>query len=391
MAGRTTRWIRAGWRPSRDPAREPVIPPVFVSAIYTHPAMSLEREYPKVGDLKYSRENNPTLLGLEEALAELESADWALAFTSGMAALTAITVSALARGARRIAVMRLTYGSTRSLVDLLRRVSPGIEVEVAGPPWDKLLEAVARCDLAIVESMANPTLRVPPLRDVYRQARESGCMVAVDNTFATPLSHRPLESGASFSIESLTKYISGHNDVVAGSAAGNGREELERLWDVRRLLGTTLQPIEAYMAWRGMKTLEVRFERQSRSAAEVAEWLESHSKVSRVYYPGLPSHPDYNNARRELEGLYGGVVSFELRGGRRAAFKLLSSLKLIEPSPSFGGVESLISYPALASHSNLSEEERRELGITDGLLRLSVGLEDVADIVDDLARALRSV
>ncbi|BAN90758.1 aminotransferase class I/II-fold pyridoxal phosphate-dependent enzyme [Aeropyrum camini] len=388
--GWVTRWVRGGWRPSKDPAREPVVPPVSVSAIYVHPPGSFEREYPRVGDLKYGRENNPTVLGFEEALASLEEGRWALAFNSGMAALSTLVFYEIARGARRILLERLTYGSTRSLLEMVSSIT-GVEVRLAGPPWESLLDLVCWSDLVIVESMANPTLRVPPLSEVYGEARSCGARVVVDNTFATPVAYRPLEGGARYSLESLTKYISGHNDVVGGSISGGFDDDLEPLWNMRKIMGTIMQPIDAYLAWRGMKTLKPRFEAQSKAALEVAEWLESREKVKRVYYPGLPSHPDHELARKELNGLYGAVVSFEIGGGRGEVFRLLSRLKLVTPSPSFGGVETIISYPAISSHSNLDPVERAELGITEGLLRLSVGLEDVADVISDLSQALSAI
>ncbi|BAA81078.1 cystathionine gamma-synthase [Aeropyrum pernix K1] len=388
--GWVTRWVRGGWRPSKDPVREPVVPPVNVSAIYVHPPGSFEREYPRVGDLKYGRENNPTVLGLEEALTSLEEARWTLAFNSGMAALSTLVLHEVSRGAKKVLLERLTYGSTRSLLEMLSSIT-GIEVRLAGPPWEDLLDLVCWADLIIVESMANPTLRVPPLSGIYREAGSCGVRVVVDNTFATPIAYRPLERGAHYSLESLTKYIAGHNDVVGGSLSGRVEEDLEPLWNMRKILGTIMQPIDAYLAWRGMKTLKARFEAQSRAAVEVAEWLESHRKVKKVYYPGLSSHPDHELARRELNGLYGAVVSFEIEGGREEVFKLLSRLKLVTPSPSFGGVETIISYPAISSHSNLDPLERSELGVTDGLLRLSVGLEDVSDIIDDLSQALSAI
>ncbi len=383
-----TRAARAGWSPERDPFREPVVPPIHVSAIYRHPP-GPEHGFPGVGDLKYSRENNPTVLGLEEALASIESAGWALAFNSGMAAIAAV-LHAKAVSTRRLAVMRLVYAPTRLLAERLGKLM-GIEVHPAGPPWEELFSAAAKSDMVLVESMANPTLRVPPLRELYSVCRETGCRVVVDNTFATPAVYRPLEEGADLVVESATKYIAGHNDVTAGLAAGTSRRDLEEIWDVRRLLGSTLQPLEAYLVWRGLKTLHVRVERASKTAMEIASWLEEHPAVERVYYPGLPSHPDHREARRIFNGVYGGVVSFEVKGGEEAALRVLENLRIITPSPSLGGVESVISYPAWSSHRSLPEEEKRRLGITPGLLRLSVGMEDPEDLKEDLDRALKAV
>lgn len=382
-----SRVVWGGWRPENDPRYEPVVPPLYLSAIYRHPP-GIEHEMPRVGDLKYSRENNPTVLMAEEAFRLAEEGKWALGFNSGMAALATIML-ALAPETGRIVVMRLVYAPTRMLAERIARLAR-VEVAFAGPPWEELVESVQKGGLVIVESVANPTLRVPPLRELYSVCRESGCKMVVDNTFASPAAYRPLPEGADLVVESATKYIAGHNDVVAGLAAGIKEEDLINLWDFRRLLGTTMQPFEAYMTWRGLKTLSVRFEAVSKSAMAIAEWLEDHRAVEKVYYPGLPSHPDYSEARKIFPpGLYGGVVSFEVKGGQEAALKVLENLTLIAPSPSFGGTESVIAYPEWSSHRNLPEDEKRRLGITPGLLRLSVGLEDVDDLIEDLDRALK--
>ncbi|MCE4610486.1 MAG: aminotransferase class I/II-fold pyridoxal phosphate-dependent enzyme [Desulfurococcales archaeon] len=382
-----SRVIWGGWRPEDDPHYEPIVPPLYLSAIYRHPP-GIEHEMPRVGDLKYSRENNPTLLMAEEAFRLAEEGKWALGFNSGMGALSTLMVSVASR-ASRIVVMRLVYAPTRMLAERIAKLS-GVEVVFAGPPWEELIEEAAKSDVVIVESVANPTLRIPPLRELYSVCRESECKVIVDNTFASPAAYRPLPEGADIVVESATKYIAGHNDIVAGLAAGLREEDLLELWDLRRLLGTTMQPFEAYMTWRGLKTLAPRFESISKSARVIAEWLEDHKCVERVYYPGLPSHPDYEEARKLLPpGLYGGVVSFEVKGGQEEVLKVLENLSLIAPSPSFGGAESVIAYPEWSSHRNLPPEEKARLGIKPNLLRLSVGLEDVNDLIEDLDSALR--
>ena len=382
---RATGGVWGGWRPDMDPRFEPVVPPLYLSAIFRHPP-GIEHEMPPVGDLKYSRENNPTVLMAEEAFRSYEGGEWALGFNSGMSALATVLLYLIPRSST-ITLMRLTYAPTRLLFERICKLT-GRSLRIAGPPWEELVEVSMKSDVVVVESMANPTLRVPPLRELYSICRERGCMVVVDNTFATPALYRPLEEGADIVIESATKYIAGHNDVVAGVAAGKGRRAYEELWDLRRLLGTQMQPFEAYMAWRGLKTLHVRMEHVSKKAMAIAEWLEDHPAVERVYYPGLPSHPDHEEARRLFNGMYGGVVSFEVRGGEEAALRVLERLKVISPSPSFGGTESVISYPAWSSHRALSPEERSRLGVTPGLLRLSVGMEDLDDLIEDLDAAL---
>lgn len=381
----TSTGIIASWLPRDDPVAGSIVPPVYVSAVYEHPGEKLLE--PEVGDLKYSRENNPTVMLLEDAMACAEGSDWSLAFNSGMAAI-ASTIMALARPGLRLAAPRLLYGATRSLlIDLSLRL--GFSLELAGPPWDEFLHEADKADLVLVETVGNPTLRVPPLRDVYKTCQDRGCRVIVDNTFASPVAYKPVPDGAFLAVESTTKYIAGHNDTVGGIVAGFDERVREWLWRWRKNLGTIMQPLEAYLTLRGAKTLEARFKALSANATRVAEWLSTHPKVSRVYYPGLESHPDYQNARSLLEeGLYGAVVSFEVSGD---AVSLVRNLRLVRRSPSLGGVETLASVPYISSHRGLPEEERESLGITRGLVRLSVGLEDIEDIIGDLEQALEKI
>ncbi len=381
----TSTGIIASWLPRDDPVAGSIVSPVYISAIFEHPGEKLLE--PEVGDLKYSRENNPTVMLLEEAMACAEDASWSLAFNSGMAAISTI-IMALARPRTRLVAPRLLYGATRSLlIDLSVRL--GFDLELAGPPWDEFLEAVDKADLVLVETVGNPTLRVPPLREVYKTCAARGCRVIVDNTFASPVAYRPASDGAFLVVESTTKYISGHNDTVGGIVAGSDERVREWLWRWRKNLGTIMQPLEAYMTLRGAKTLEARFKALSENAMRIAEWLGDHPKIARVYYPGLDSHPDYDNARSLLaEGLYGAVVSFEVEGD---AVDLVRNLQLVRRSPSLGGVETLASVPYISSHRGLPEEERNSLGITRGLVRLSVGLESVDDIIGDLEKALSSL
>ncbi len=384
--GLNTRLARGLWRPEEDRASGSIVPPIFVSAVYRYPD-AWEKSYkPRVGDLKYSRENNPSVMILEDLIACIEQGEWALVFNSGMSAIAAILLAYSSREAR-ITLARLVYGSTRSLTaGLWRRI--GFEYRLAGPPWEDLLEEAESSDLVLVETIGNPTLRIPPLRELARICLKSGCRLVVDNTFASPVLYRPLDDGAWLSVESMTKYMAGHNDVMGGSISGKGEDVLAKLWDWRRAIGATLQPIEAYLTLRGLKTLGLRVERASKTTMELAEWLEADPRIARVYYPGLPSHPDHSEARRLFNGGYGGVVSFELKSCTAATF--LDNLRLISPAPSLGGVESLASVPYYSSHRNLPEDEKKALGITPGLIRLSVGLEDVDDLKNDIKRALES-
>ncbi len=387
MVYSATRVIEA-LRGARAPG-EPLVPPVSVSAVYRF----VEADVPPIMEVKYGRENNPTTMLLERGLAVAEEADWCLAFNSGMAAIAGV-LEALAslEGRLRVVSSRLLYGSTRTLLDRMKALGL-LEVRYAGPPWEELLEAVEeeKPSLVLVETIGNPTLRVPPLPRLSRLCRSVGCRLLVDNTFASPYLYQPLSLGDHvIVVESLTKYIGGHNDVLGGAACGLGEELLEPIWQARRLTGTILQPLEAYLAARGLKTLHLRMERASRTAMELARAVEESGLASRVYYPGLESHPDHSEARSLLPGLYGGVVSIEVPGCAEAAKRMLSSLRIVVPGPSLGGVESIAAYPYESSHRGLSEEEKRRLGITPGLVRISVGLEDPGDLVEDVLAALRA-
>ncbi len=384
-----TKIVRGAWIPAREPATLDIVPPIHVSAIYLYPPADKQFKTMR-GELKYSRENNPTTIVLEEALAAIEGGSWCLAFNSGMAAIATL-ITALSSRSTKIVVSRLVYGSTRRLLeDLSGKI--GFELVAAGPPWSDLLDAAEKSDLILVESISNPTLRIPPLDELIKIARDRESILVVDNTFASPALLQPLKHDATLVVESLTKYIAGHNDVLGGCIAGTDEQLLDALWLWRKNLGTILQPLEAYLALRGLKTLHIRVERMSRSAKEIAEWLETHPAVARVYYPCLETHPDYEDAKKLLpSGLCGAVVSFELRRGREAVTKFLKKLRLVLPSPSLGGTETVVAYPYESSHRDLPEEEKRALGITPSLLRLSVGLEDPEDIIEDLAQALEGL
>ncbi|KSW11394.1 hypothetical protein CF15_00570 [Pyrodictium occultum] len=362
---------------------EDVVPPINISVVYRF----IEAATSPDEEIKYGRENNPTTMRLESTLAEVESGEWCLAFNTGMAAIATLILS-LAGPRRRIVASRLLYGSTRTLLEKLTTVGKDFELAYAGPPWDELLAAMKPGDIVLVETIGNPTLRVPPLREMAKECINRECTLVVDNTFATPVIYRPLEDGASIVVESLTKYIAGHNDVLGGAICGREPGLRKRVWEWRKLMGTILQPLDAYLAARGLKTLHLRVRYSSESAMTIAKWLRERPEVAKVYYPGLPEHPDHGTAEQLFNGLYGGVVSFELKGGAQAAKRFLQALKTVTPSPSLGGAESLAAYPYESSHRDLSEEEKRRLGITPGLIRLSVGLEDPEDIISDLESAL---
>ncbi len=370
------------------------IPPIYQTAIFEQPDRRTwsTRLSDRGVDLKYSREENPTVRCLERVLAKLELGDDALAFSSGMAAISATYLALLKRDAR-IILSKEAYGTTIQLAEELSKF--GVKVTLAGPDTEDFIDKIHSYNdttLVLVETMTNPTLRVPDVREIIKVCNEKEVKVIVDNTFATPIVYNPLVDGAYLVIHSLTKYISGHNDVIAGAVIGRNDIIKQSLWDWRRRLGSILDPHAAYLVLRGIKTLHIRFERQSKSALEIAKYLNDHSKVVEVYYPGLPSDPSHRIASKLFkEKLYGGVVSFKIKGGKHKVFKFMKSLKVIKCSPSLGGTESLITYPIISAAKTMKPSVREELGITENLLRLSVGLEDIEDLLLDLEKALSSI
>jgi cystathionine gamma-synthase len=356
---------------------EYIIQPIYQSAIFKHPFGSKIRGR----ELKYSREDNPTVHLLERKMQALEGADDCLAFSSGMAAISTLFLGTLGKG-DEIVTSKEIYGASLVLLRSLEKFGIRVKPVLNG----SLIKAISKdTKMVFVESITNPTLGVPDIPAIIEGSRDVGAMVAVDNTFATPFNYRPVESGADIVVESATKYLGGHNDVIGGILAGP-KDLLTRLWEWRRNLGGSLDPFAAYLIIRGLKTLSLRVAEHNRSAQSIAEWLVKQPVVNVVHYPGLHSSHYHERASRLMEG-FGGVVSFEVGNGEKA-MRLLKALTFIKTAPSLGGAETLITHPASSSHRSISIEERRELGIEDGLLRLSVGLEGKDDIIADLKIAL---
>ncbi|MCX8187752.1 MAG: cystathionine gamma-synthase family protein [Nitrososphaeria archaeon] len=366
--------------------------PIYPTAVYEHPDRRSGR--PKTSDrgmeLKYSREENLTARALEKLVAKLEKGVDSLAFNSGMAAISTAYISRLKPG-DRILVPKECYGTTQQLAQDLSKF--GVECVLARSDTEEFLEKLeSGVSLALIETITNPMVRVVDAKELARRCSELGIPLIVDNTFATPILYNPLEDGAWVALHSMTKYLSGHNDVVGGVIVVGDGDDLGELWEWRRKLGTIISPFDAFLIIRGISTLKPRFEAQSRNALAIAEFLSDHPKVRAVYYPGLPDSPYKSRADRIFkERLYGGVLSFEVRGDQKEALKLLSEVRIIKPSPSLGGTETLITYPIWSAAKSMPRELLGELGITEGLLRLSLGLEDVEDLKEDLDRALSSI
>ncbi|MEL9990409.1 MAG: cystathionine gamma-synthase family protein [Thermoproteus sp.] len=369
-----------------DPLGSP-IPPVYLTAVFEQ--IGEARRSDRGVDLKYSREENPTVRAFERVMAALESGADALAFNSGMAAISTLAIYLLSRG-EVLLTTKEAYGATLRFFSALEDKFD-VKLVKTYPSTEAVVEGIkaARPKVVFLETITNPTLKVLDLPEVVKTAKDLGAVVVVDNTFATPVLLNPLALGADYVVHSATKYIAGHNDVVGGVVVT--RDVNRDLWTYRAMLGGIMQPLEAFLCMRGAKTLYPRFETQSKNAKAIAEFLSEHNKIKEVIYPGLPTHRDHEVARRLFGDMYGGVVSFRIKGGRREVERLFSSFKLITPSPSLGGTETIATYPVLSAASPIPPEDREELGITEDLIRLSVGLEDVEDLIEDLDQALNSI
>ncbi len=335
----------------------------------------------------YGRNTNPTVAVFEEKVRRLEAAEAATSFATGMAAVSG-TLWALLEPGRRLVSVRDTYGGTSVVfTDYLARW--GVDVVLCDTTDADAIEAeVARgCDLLYLETPTNPTLEVLDLARLSAAGRAAGATVVVDNTFATPVNQSPLEHGAHLVIHSATKFLGGHADALGGVACGD-RERIRRLFRFREITGATLHPEAAYLLLRGLKTLHLRIARQNASALRIATWLESAEGVRAVRYPGLASHPAHDVAARQMRG-FGGVLAFELEGGMAAVERLLPALRWAHLAANLGAVETVAGTPATTSHVECTPEERAALGIPEGLVRYSVGIEDPDDLIADLDTALR--
>jgi cystathionine gamma-synthase/methionine-gamma-lyase len=339
----------------------------------------------------YARYDNPTNAALEELVASLESGHGALACASGMSAIQMALTAALADRRKSVVAANALYGAT---VGMLMNVFAPMGVDVTFTDvcdLEALGAAVTehKPGCILIETISNPLLRVGDIEKIGAVARAAGAALIVDNTFATPLLARPIELGANFSVHSLTKYLAGHGDVLGGVVVSD-EPHYATLRSLSRTIGPVLGPFESYLTMRGIKTFPLRMERQSANACRVARWLAENPKVERVYFTGDPSHPDAATIQRQFpQGLFGAIVSFELRdAGRAEVFRFMNALKMIVRATSLGDVHSMMLYPVMSSHRDISPKHRERMGIRDSLVRLSVGIEAVEDIIADLEQAL---
>jgi len=392
-----TRAVHAGDR-KHSGSWIPVTTPIHTAVSYFYDdTADLERVFSnEIAGPNYARHGNPTNEALEELVASLESGaqsgNGALACSSGMAALNLAITAALLDRRRVILAASALYGATINMLTKVLEPS-GIEtVFVDFNDEEVLAAAIAehRPGALLMETISNPLLRVAPLDRIAAMAKDANAQLIVDSTFATPLIVRPLEWGAAFVVHSLTKYLSGHGDVLGGVVVADNAN-IEAVRTLARSLGPVLGPFESYLAMRGVKTFPVRMERQCANACRVASWLAAHPAVDRVYFPADPAHPDAAIVKRLFApNLYGAMVSFEVKGAARdRIFRVMNAFRLVIPATSLGDVQTMISYSAMSSHRELSPKHRARLGINDNLLRLSVGIEAVEDIISDLDQALR--
>ncbi len=369
---------------------KPVIPPVHLTATY---------KFEKTDDLIdvvqnrsgyiYSRWDNPSVIAVEKTLAAMEGYDHALGFASGMAAITTSILANINAGSRIVAAQEVYGGTYEFFNDIL----PKLNIETALVNcWKKaqLLQEIEKgVSILYLETPSNPLLRVADIKPLADAAHKSGAMVMLDATFASPVNQHPIDLGVDIVIHSATKYLGGHHDITAGFVCCHN-PHFDTIWTYRKILGGVMDPMTAFLALRGIQTLELRIERQNDSAMKIAEFLDQHQKIASVYYPGLPSHPDYEIAKRQMLG-FGGMLSFEVNGNFDKTKQFMDTLKVIKLATSLGGVTSLANQPITNTHAALSPENRAKAGISESLVRLSVGVEPLGVLIADLEQALQLV
>ncbi len=379
-AGFSTRCIHAGQHP--DPTTGAVMTPIYATSTYVQESPGKHKGY------EYSRTQNPTRQALERCIADLEGGVAGLAFSSGLAAMGTV-LEVLDSGAHIIAVDDL-YGGSYRLFENVRKRSSGLDFTFMDMGDLEKVESAIRSDTAMiwVETPTNPLLKLVDLAAIAAMARRHDLVSVCDNTFASPVLQRPLEHGFDIALHSATKFLNGHSDMVGGVVvARNDPAIIERLYFLQNAVGSILGPFDSFLALRGLKTLDLRIKQHCVNGQAISEFLERHPKVEKVYYPGLKSHPQHELASRQMDG-YGGIVTAVIAGGLDAATRFLERTEIFSLAESLGGVESLIEHPAIMTHASIPPDIRARLGIDDGLVRLSLGIEDTDDLIADLEQAL---
>jgi cystathionine gamma-lyase len=377
----STRAIHAGQDP--DPVTGSVTVPVYLTSTYQQPGPGKEGKY------VYSRTANPTRTALEECLASLEVGRYGLAFSSGMAATTTIVLS-LKKGDHVIAGDDIYGGTYRLFEQVLRNY--GLQFTYVNPEDPETVENAIRKNTRLVwiETPTNPLMRIVDIRQISKISKKARALLVVDNTFMSPYLQNPLEHGADIVVHSTTKYLGGHSDLIGGATITKDQDVQSRLKYLQNAVGAIPGPLDCYLVLRGIKTLAVRMDRHNENTRTVSEFLAKQPKVEKVNYPGLPDHPQRGIIKRQMRG-YGGMLSFKLKGDFNQCKKLLKGLRVFTVAESLGGVESLIEHPASMTHASVPKERRLKLGISDSLIRVSVGIEDVEDLVQDLNRGFKAI
>lgn len=378
--GFSTRAIHAGQQP--DPTTGAIMTPVYLTSTYVQASPGVHKGY------EYSRTHNPTRKAFEACMADLESGKFGFAFASGCAATT--TVLHLLQDGDHVIAADDMYGGTFRLFDKVLQ-HHGLQFSYLDLTKTSNLENAIQANTKMIwlESPTNPTLKLSDIQQICQIAKKKNILVVVDNTFMSPYFQRPLELGADIVVHSATKYIGGHSDVVGGVAVTSNSALAEKLAFLSNSMGAIMAPFDAFMCLRSLKTLPLRMKAHEENAMKVAEFLETQKLAEKVLYPGLPSHPQHALAKKQMHG-FGGMITFTLRGGLTAARKFLESVRVFSLAESLGGVESLIEHPGIMTHASVPEENRRALGIDDGLIRLSVGIEDIEDLIADLSQAFEA-
>ncbi|WP_285405847.1 PLP-dependent aspartate aminotransferase family protein [Luteibacter sp. ME-Dv--P-043b] len=377
--GLGTRAIHAGQSP--DPSTGAIMTPIYATSTYVQSSPGVHQGY------EYSRTQNPTRMAYERCVADLEGGVAGFAFASGLAA--AATVLDLIDAGSHVIAMDDLYGGTFRLFDKVRRRSAGLEFSFLDLNDEVALEEALKPQTRLIwaETPTNPMLKLVDLDRLGRFARKNGVILVVDNTFCSPMLQRPIEYGADLVLHSATKYLNGHSDMVGGIVVAANDDLADRMAFLQNSVGAVAGPFDSFLAMRGLKTLHLRMRAHCDAALDIAQWLEAHPAIEKVVYPGLVSHPQHELASRQMDG-YGGIISAVVRGGLDGARRMLERCSLFALAESLGGVESLIEHPAIMTHASVPPDIRTRLGINDGLIRLSVGIEDVADLRRELEFAL---
>jgi len=377
--GMGTRAIHAGQHP--DPSTGAIMTPIYATSTYVQESPGKHKGY------EYSRSQNPTRMAYERCVADLEGGVAGFAFASGLAA--ASTVLDLLDSGSHVIAMDDLYGGSYRLFEKVRRRSAGLDFSFVDLNDTAAMKAALQPSTRMIwaETPTNPMLKLVDLAKVAAFAKKHGLILVVDNTFCSPMVQRPLEYGADLVLHSATKYINGHSDMVGGIVVAGNEDPAQQMGFLQNSVGAIAGPFDAFLAMRGLKTLHLRMKAHCASALELAKWLEKHPAVERVIYPGLKSHPQHALAKRQMNG-FGGIITIEVKGGLRKAKRMLERCELFSLAESLGGVESLIEHPAIMTHASVPAANRKRLGISDGLIRLSVGVEDIADLQDELTGAL---